>query len=235
MLLRWLRILIVLGPFNPLVEEGWDSDVSPANTLWNAQGWDDLSDVTDRLYTTLYSVGNAALGEKLPYTKFVMKDTVNNKYYKIQFSKFTGNGNGGGFAYTRELIDTDNPRVGITFADGTTQTTASINSIPQHIANNYINYYLKLEDAGHHIYMKDNNAISIPSNQSVSFPIGTAIVIVSGDTDVSIYRDSGDTTLFGVGTNSSNVWYYIPARSIATLLKTDTDEWYLSGVGLTVL
>lgn len=222
------------GPYNPLVEEGWDEEVSPANTLWNAEGWDDLSNVEDRLYTTFWSVGNAGLGNWIPNRELVMKDTVNNNYYKIKFSKFTGNNNGGGITYTREQIDITNPNTGITFADGTTLKTGKVNNIPQHSVENYINYYIKREDAGKHIYMKDNNNIYIPGNTQVSFEIGTTIVIVSGDNDVYIWRDDGDTIVYGAGLNNNNQNYYIPPRSIATLLKIDTDEWMLSGAGLAV-
>lgn len=219
------------GPYNPVVEEGWNSEVSPANTLWNKEGWDDLSNVTTRNYTTLVAVGAHALGEWLPYTKLVMKDTVNNKYYKIQFTKFTGNNNGGGFAYTRELIDTDNPNSGIGFPDGTRQTTAADNSIPQHVSENYIEYSLKLEDAGKHIYMKDGNDIRIHPHNMVSFPIGTAIVVVSGDYPVRFSWDS-DVTIWGAGFNQNNQSWFIPERSMATLLQIEINVWMLSGAGL---
>lgn len=220
------------GPFNPLVEEGWDQDVSPANTLWNKEGWDDLSNVTERNYTTLMAVGNSALGNWLPHAELVMKDTVNDKYYKIKFSKFTGNNNGGGISYTREEIDVANPNSGILFADGTSLKAGRVNDIPQHISDNQINYYIKREDAGKHIYMKSGSSVYVPPNSRASFPIGTTIVIVSGDATVYIYRDEVDTTIWGANLDNSGGSFYIPARSMATLLKIEEDGWMLSGAGL---
>ena len=105
------------GPYNPLVEEGWNWQSSPTNTLWNTEGWDDLSDVTSRNYVTFYAaVGvNNGVGRAIPYKELVMKDTQNNKYYKIKVTEWHGNNSGGGFSYTRELIDTTNAKVGISF------------------------------------------------------------------------------------------------------------------------
>jgi hypothetical protein len=55
------------GIYNPFTEEGWDEDISPDGTLWNIDGWDDLTDVETRTYTTFYNaydqnIGNNILG-----------------------------------------------------------------------------------------------------------------------------------------------------------------------------
>jgi hypothetical protein len=218
------------GPYNPLVEEGWDHTVSPVNTLWNKQGWDDLSNVTTRSYTTFDSVGNGNPIEWIANTELVMKDTVNNKYYKIKFSKY--NGNGSGITYTREEINLINPNSGILFDDGTSLKTGRVNDIPQHIADNNTSYYVKREDAGKHIYVKSGGTVYVPPNSAVSFPIGTTIVIVSGDLNTYIYRDDGNTTIWGASLNNSSGSFYIPPRSMATLLKIEEDGWMLSGAGL---
>ena len=77
---------------------------SPEGTLWNLDGFGDLSDYQTRTYLPFvealaFQVGNNVLGAEL-----VMFDTINNKYYKVVFSQWTQGGNGGGFSYTRELI-----------------------------------------------------------------------------------------------------------------------------------
>jgi len=229
--------------YNPLVEEesgsGWSNDVgAPTNTLWNAQGWDDLSDVTTRNYVTFFAAVGAAngIGPGVPYKELVMKDTQNNKYYKVKFLEWHGNNSGGGFSYTRELIDTSNALIGIKFADGTVQRTAQIEYIPQHTANNYIDYYIKKEDANKHIYMKDGYSIHVPSNDRVPLPIGTTVVIVSGDSSLYVYYYGDETVIIHAAglntTNQDSNSLHIPAWSIGTLMKIEENVWILSGAGL---
>ena len=226
-----------LAPYNPLVEEGWDSNVSPANTLWNGEGWDDLSNVTDRLYTTFYAVvgANRGVGLDIMNKELVMKDTVNNNYYKIKFVQFTGNNNGGGFQYTRELIDVTNPNVGIKFADGTVQRTAAA-GIPQNrVKENYINYYLKKEDANKHLYIDQSTTLYVPDHDGdggYPFPIGTTVTLVTKDNQLYIYRDN-QALIYGAGFNQYAGWY-LPPRSTATLLKVEENVWMLSGFGIQV-
>ena len=165
-----------------------------------------------------------------------MKDTQNNKYYKVKFLEWHGNNSGGGFSYTRELIDTSNALIGIKFADGTVQRTAQIEYIPQHTANNYIDYYIKKEDANKHIYMKDGYSIHVPSNDRVPLPIGTTVVIVSGDSSLYVYYYGDETvTIHAAGLNTTNQdsnSLHIPAWSIGTLMKIEENVWILSGAGL---
>ncbi len=76
---------------------------SPYGTLWNIDGWADLSDYTTRTYVDWAT----AIGYAPPDyvgTEAIMFDLINNKYYKIMFSQWTGGGAGGGFAYTRTEI-----------------------------------------------------------------------------------------------------------------------------------
>ena len=226
------------GPYNPLVEEGWNWESSPTNTLWNTEGWDDLSDVTSRNYVTFYAaVGvNNGVGRAIPYRELVMKDTQNNKYYKIKVTEWHGNNSGGGFSYTRELIDTTNAKVGIKFSDGSIQHQAAIQHIPQHTSNNNIDYYIKKEDANKHIYMKDGYDVYVPSNIEVPFELGTTIVLISGASNLHVYYYGDDTVVIrGAGLNSTNQdsnSLYIPQRSIGTLIKIGENEWMLSGAGL---
>ena len=80
--------------------------------------------------------------------------------------------------------------------------------------------------------MKSGGTVYVPPNSAVSFPIGTTIVIVSGDLNTYIYRDDGNTTIWGASLNNSSGSFYIPPRSMATLLKIEEDGWMLSGAGL---
>ena len=55
------------GIYNPYREGSWNENLSPGGTLWNIDGWDDLTDIFTRDYKTFYSafgqggLGNAAL------------------------------------------------------------------------------------------------------------------------------------------------------------------------------
>jgi hypothetical protein len=117
------------GIFNIEVESEYDRDsrISPANTEWNADGWANLSNVTSRTYDTWReSLGtNVAqiVGQEL-----IMHDLTNDKYWGIKFTQWTQGvdpmgAQGGGFAYTRQLIDV-NAGKGITFPDNSIQRKA---------------------------------------------------------------------------------------------------------------
>lgn len=101
--------------FNTVSEQGYngnnpgdgDGENSPQGTEWNLDGWLDLTDVKDRKYKPLVEIFNWNLGERIVGTECVMHDTINDKYYAIKFTQWTGQGNGGGFAYTRRLINAD--------------------------------------------------------------------------------------------------------------------------------
>ncbi len=104
------------GIYNPFTEEGFSNATSPLGTTWNADGWDDLSDLTTRTYTNFDAAANGynnVLGKK-----FVMYVASIQKYYAIEFLEWdtTGNNN---FAYVRKEIDLTKVNEGVRFADGT--------------------------------------------------------------------------------------------------------------------
>jgi hypothetical protein len=115
------------GIYNPYTEEEWDEDVSPQGTLWNIDGWNDLTDVAERTYVNLYAAfGEGGLGNKIVGTECVMSVPSIDKYYAIKFLSWTQNNAGGGFSYTRREIDLDQLDEGVRFADGTVQKTAYV-------------------------------------------------------------------------------------------------------------
>jgi hypothetical protein len=108
------------GIYNPYREGSWDSDVSPGGTLWNIDGWADLTNVETRTYVPLYEAfGFGGLGNKIVGTECLMYLPDNDKYYAVKFSQWTQNNAGGGFAYTRRELDLTSLAEGIRFADGT--------------------------------------------------------------------------------------------------------------------
>ena len=74
-------------------------------------GWDDLSTISTRTYDTLRNsldgnVGNNILGKEL-----VMRVISTSQYFKIKFTQWTQGGNGGGFQYERQEVDSNgNPQ-----------------------------------------------------------------------------------------------------------------------------
>jgi uncharacterized delta-60 repeat protein len=86
---------------------GWGGSLYASQSVeWNVQGWDDLTNVADRAYTTsmraLFSSGG--VGNEVEDAQLVMRDRVNDTYYKVDFSSWTSGG-GGGFAYERRQIN----------------------------------------------------------------------------------------------------------------------------------
>jgi hypothetical protein len=114
------------GLFNPYRDEGWNSSVSPSGTTWNVDGWNDLTDITTRTYTTFYNAFDQAIGINILGKECVMYVEDTDTYYAIKFNRWTRNNAGGGFSYSRYEIDMDQLQEGITFADGTIQKTAYV-------------------------------------------------------------------------------------------------------------
>ena len=101
----------IQGIFNIEVEDGWQDtsnwEQSPLGTLWNIDGWYDLSNIKSRLYQPLEQVFDGGLGQKIVNTECVMHDTINDKYYTVKFHKWGNANSGAGVSYTRRLINTD--------------------------------------------------------------------------------------------------------------------------------
>jgi hypothetical protein len=241
------------GIYNAAAEEEWDSDDSPVGTLWNLDGWDDLTDVSARQYLKFYvAAGSGNLGKKLVGQQFVMKDTVNNEYWKIQFTRWTPQGNGGGFSWIRERINLSDPQSGITFSDGTNQTTAftqqKLGVIPQTVHLESYDRWLSISDIGKHILVTQAGVdIRIPDYSDQAFPVGSAITIinVSGGS-IRVRKDNDDESgnIFGAGTETTATWWSVPdlgGGNIATLVKIaqyspgeggNGSVWMLSGPGI---
>ena len=112
------------GIFNPYREAGWNSAVSPDGTLWNIDGWDDLSNVETRIYQPFNAAYGGNLGNKVPGSKAVLYVPDNGKYYTVQWLSLTQVA-GGGFSYLRKEIDLTQLNEGVKFADGTVLKSAA--------------------------------------------------------------------------------------------------------------
>jgi hypothetical protein len=120
----------------------------------------------------------------------------------------------------------------LTFPSG----TASIGylNIPQ--VSQSANYTCVLTDSGKHIYhpSADTTArtFTIPSNASVAYPIGTAIMFMNDSSAgvVTIAIDTDTLVLAGAGTTGSRS---LAANGIATAVKMTSTRWMISGTNLT--
>jgi hypothetical protein len=86
---------------------------------------------------------------------------------------------------------------------------------------------LVADAGGKHYY--GSGTITIPTNLSVPFAIGTAILIIaSNSTTIS---NAGGVTLVQAGTGSTGA-RTLAQHAEASLVKVGTDTWYISGVGI---
>jgi len=96
-------------------------------------------------------------------------------------------------------------------------------------------YTLTLADAGTHIYKGGTTAftVTIPTNASVAFPIGTTITFVNDNVTsaMTISIAASDTLRWAMlGTTGSRV---LGGYGIATIIKVAATVWMISGTSLT--
>lgn len=85
-------------------------------------------------------------------------------------------------------------------------------------------YTLTLSDSFKMIEMSNGGNLTVPTNSSVSFEIGTAIdVLQTGASQVTIVADTGVTVNSTPGLKLRTQW------SSATLVKRNTDTWVVLG------
>jgi hypothetical protein len=82
-------------------------DGEPTHTEWNTEGWDNLDNVTTRVYDNFFDMKQALPNNDLIGVEIIMHDTLNDKYYTFKFDRWSvgDNGGDGGFGYVRRLIN----------------------------------------------------------------------------------------------------------------------------------
>lgn len=133
-------------------------------------------------------------------------------------------------AGNRVVINEEN--ISIVLGDTGPQGPAA-NSV-QHILDIDDFYTLQLSDNGNYIYALVGNHIVIPNNSFVPFPIGATISFVSASETLYFAADDESITIWGAGLNNSELYWLIPPRSTATILKIEENTWILQGIGLEV-
>jgi hypothetical protein len=114
------------GIYNSVVESSWNGNISPSGTTWNSEytadggdyGFSNLDVVDGRNFDTFYTALDGAIGNNYEIP-LIMHDETTDDYYTVQFTSWTqginGETQGGGFAYTRRLINQSG--TGTTFKD----------------------------------------------------------------------------------------------------------------------
>jgi hypothetical protein len=92
---------------------------------------------------------------------------------------------------------------------------------------------IALEDSGKHFRSTTagNITLSIPTNATVAFPTGTAISIVEQAAGNILVNAISGVTLYQAG-NSTAGNRVLSTYGVATLMKVDTDTWFISGTGV---
>lgn len=67
--------------------------------------------------------------------------------------------------------------------------------------------------------------VFIPDNSSVPFPVGTQIVVINRGSGTISIDAAGSATIYSAG----SVYDITASKGVASMIKTDTDEWYLAG------
>ena len=118
--------------------------------------------------------------------------------------------------------------------NGTTSTTqVGYLTIPQLRIDGAASYTLSISDQGKHVYCvtSTSQTIVIPDNGTAEFPIGTAVTLIqNGSGSVSINTGTG-VSLILAGTEEYGNRTLLPT-GMATLLKVDTNTWFVSGTGI---
>ncbi len=89
-----------------------------------------------------------------------------------------------------------------------------------------------LSDAGKHIYITGTATLTIPTNASVAFPVGTAITFINNAAAATTFTTTS-LTVYKAGVSSA--WASggtLSIRGMCTFVKVGTDTWFVSGATL---
>ena len=94
-------------------------------------------------------------------------------------------------------------------------------------------YQLVAADNGKHIYSLNSAAqtITVPPNGTVGFPLGTTVTIINNGGAAIVIAQGAGVTLCQAGTTSTGN-RTLAVRGMATLIKVETNVWFVSGTGI---
>jgi hypothetical protein len=127
---------------------------------------------------------------------------------------------------------TSNLTFGGTLADATTTSTAkSVGYLGMPQQSKSSAYTTVIGDSGKHIYITATATITIDSNATVAYPIGTTITFIAGSGATATIAITSDTMyLAGAGTTGSRT---LAPFGMATAVKVASTTWFINGTGLT--
>lgn len=108
--------------------------------------------------------------------------------------------------------------------------------IPQNLQSS--SYTLQLSDQGKHIYYAtaSNVAFTLPNNGTVSWPVGTSILIVlqaASPTTINLQSATGVTMyLAGNTAGVAKTYANIASYGVASLLNVNANTWFINGSGV---
>jgi hypothetical protein len=111
-----------------------------------------------------------------------------------------------------------------------TASNVGYKGVPKVSESGFGAYTVQTSDAGKFITNEGTRTITIPSNDTTDFEIGTTLVFIASAFSMTITIESPDILmLVGSGATGSRT---LAARGMATAIKTEVDVWMISGNGL---
>lgn len=111
--------------------------------------------------------------------------------------------------------------------------TIGYRQMPQNNQAAATTYTLVLADDGKHVYLTGGttNTLTVPTNASVAFAIGTVITVVNNNSGACTI--SGPTSGLQLANGALATTRTLATKGMATMVKVGTDLWYVSGAGVT--
>jgi cytoskeletal protein CcmA (bactofilin family) len=91
-------------------------------------------------------------------------------------------------------------------------------------------YTVVATDAGKQVYLSANANVTIPSNASLPFPIGTILTVITGQNITANILTGGDTFIYA-GSAATGTRTMV-GNSIASCFKTASTSWLITGAGV---
>jgi hypothetical protein len=111
--------------------------------------------------------------------------------------------------------------------------TIGYRQMPQNNQAAAATYTLVLADDGKHVYLTGGttNTLTVPTNASVAFAIGTVITVVNNNSGTCTI--TGPTSGLQLANGAAATSRSLATKGMATMVKVATDLWYVSGAGVT--
>jgi hypothetical protein len=228
-----------------------NQQVTAANVAWSANASNQQSQINNlqasaysNVNLTAYLAGNITAGNIVSTSANIAGIVLtNNNIYSwqlatdIQFGQLAATAN---IVMNRNVVhNRDVNVIGNITANNITlsgNVTGNVNGyaigyrdIPQVTSANVT---FALTDGGKHYYSTTAvNTLTVPNNTNVAFPTGTAISIINGISANIAIALQANVTMY-LATNNVSSSRTITGYGMATLIKVNTNTWYINGSGV---